>query len=109
MKRPALIFVFEKNNKYSINALLGAIETKGFLHQTDILLSNPKDLPPILCKVVEKYEKIAIAISFFYVSVWGNRQINQTNQVFLATNIFLLQVAPMPVGIHYPVSTWGLI
>jgi len=61
----ALIFLFEKNNKYSINALLGALETKSYLDKVDIFLSNNKTIFKLLPDLFSKYKKIAIAYSFF--------------------------------------------
>ena len=65
MKNIGLIFVFEKSNKYSINALLGALETKNYFDKVDVFLANNKNLFKLLPCLVSKYKKIAIAYSFF--------------------------------------------
>ncbi len=67
----ALVIFYHKNNKYSFNALVGALETEKFLEDMDIFFfSNEKEIIDGLNKILNKYEKIIIGISFFTTQLW---------------------------------------
>jgi B12-binding domain/radical SAM domain protein len=62
-----LVFYYTKNNRYSLNALFGALETDlEILSQVSVATAYTKDeLYKILSEVVSNYEKIVLLISFF--------------------------------------------
>ena len=74
MKHSCLIFFFQKQNKYSINALIGALESKDYLKKIDIFLCQEK-LPEFILFIKKKYKKIGVAFTFF------------TSQIFLISSL----------------------
>lgn len=71
MKDVALVIYYNESNKYSFNALIGALETKEhfnnlkiyFIRQQDVILSKLED-------VLKRHKKVIIAISFFTTQLW---------------------------------------
>jgi len=74
MKHSCLIFFFQKQNKYSINALIGALESKDYLKKIDIFLCQ-EELPEFILSLKKKYKKIGVAFTFF------------TSQIFLISSL----------------------
>ncbi len=70
MKKNCFVFYFQRQNKYSINALTGAIETKKYHNKLDIILCN-KDLPKLITSIKNKYKTIAIGTSFFSSQIFS--------------------------------------
>ncbi len=63
MEKPILLFLDKKSHKYSINSLLGAIESKNYLDKIKIELTQ--DLLTSISKAYSRYKKIIVCISFF--------------------------------------------
>jgi len=64
LKNKALIFLYYKKNRYSVNALLGALESFFYEFYFDIFLFSPQDFIKNLKKIQESYSKIIISFSF---------------------------------------------
>ncbi len=63
-RKAVLIFGYTKWNKYSVNALLGAIEKEGLDERFRIIVSDLRDLPNnIVSELRIKYDLIIVAIS----------------------------------------------
>ncbi len=69
MKDTSLIFLFSPSNKYSINALLGSLETKNYFSKLDIFLCGHEKIKDEISHIHKKYKKVAIACSFFSTQV----------------------------------------
>jgi len=67
----ALVVYYNKNNKFSFNALIGAIETKEALNDIQIYFFRDKDtLIQELGEIVREFQKVIVAISFFTTQLW---------------------------------------
>ena len=70
-KKIAFLVFYHKYNKFSFNALVGALETNEIINHIDIyFISNKEDLFPHLEGLIEKYEKVVLGISFFTTQLW---------------------------------------
>ncbi len=64
----AVVFYYTKINRYSFNALMGAIEVDKYFDNLKIFcIRNSKDLIIKLNEVVNIYDKIVLGISFFTI------------------------------------------
>ena len=65
-KKTAFIVYYTNANKYSFNALTGALETERNFNDLGIyFMRNKEELLNSLTEFIEKYEKIILGISFF--------------------------------------------
>jgi len=74
----ALVFCYWKENRYSFNALLGAVEElilELYLHGNIFFPKNEKELFQILKEKASSYEKILIFISFFTTQLWDIKRL----------------------------------
>ena len=86
----ALVFYYTKENRYSLNALFGALETDlEILSQIDVFtIFEQNDLYKTLFNIVGKYKKIVLLVSFFTTqffeieNVINNVRKNFGNKIF---------------------------
>ena len=71
MKDFALIFPYDKTNRYSYNVLLGALETHEIFNHTDIFLLKPNDPAFIETtkKISEVHKRTIIGVSFLSTQI----------------------------------------
>ena len=71
MKNFCLIVFDLKNNRYSFNALLGALEKEDLIKKIPIyFFKNKKTLLKGLTELTERFNKVIIAFSFFTTQLW---------------------------------------
>ncbi len=99
-KDVALLFYYNEKHKYSLNALLGAIETKGLERKVDLFLETKKE--EFLNKALELanfYERIVIPISFFTTEIWAIEPfIKEIKNTLRGKNYLLVAGGPHPTG-----------
>ncbi|HON58669.1 MAG TPA: TIGR04013 family B12-binding domain/radical SAM domain-containing protein [Smithella sp.] len=67
----ALVFLYTAQNKYSYNALAGALETDAFFEAVEIYFpDNEKTLVEKLPDIVKKHNMVVLAISFMTPQLW---------------------------------------
>lgn len=70
MKKIGLVILDSKTNRYSFNALLGTLEKEEFLNETPIyFLKSESELFSKLSELLEEFQKVIIAFSFFTTQV----------------------------------------
>lgn len=70
-KEIALIVFYQKENKYSFNALISALETEPTLNEVDIFFIRGKEnLINRLYQLITIYQKVVLGVSFFTTQVW---------------------------------------
>ena len=70
-KELAFVVYYHKDNKYSFNALIGALETDTIIEKIDIyLISDKEKIITDLKEIFQIYKKIVIGISFFTTQLW---------------------------------------
>jgi hypothetical protein len=70
LNQVAFIINSTKLNKYSYNALLGALESQGKLDVIDVFFYDSKAPDDLLSDCVKTYKKIVFAFSFFTTQIW---------------------------------------
>ncbi len=75
-KNVALAFYYTKQNRYSFNALLGALESEpDFENLQTYLLISKQSLYFELKEIAKKHEKVIFGISFFTTQLWDVEKI----------------------------------
>jgi len=97
-KSIAFLIYYHKNNKYSFNALLGALEVDNISNRLDIFyIKNEKDLLNQLDYLVKRFKVIVLGFSFFTTQLWAISKLVKTiNQRF--TNIIKIAGGSHPTG-----------
>lgn len=66
MKKIAFVIYYHRQNFYSLNAIVGALETDKIFESIDFYFSSSKDkLLVIIKELIDSYDKILVGISFF--------------------------------------------
>ncbi|GAB6184159.1 TIGR04013 family B12-binding domain/radical SAM domain-containing protein [Thermodesulfovibrio hydrogeniphilus] len=72
----ALAFYYTKQNRYSFNALLGALESEPYFENLQIyLLTSKQSLYSELKEIAKKHEKVIFGVSFFTTQLWDVEEI----------------------------------
>ncbi len=71
IKDSALVVYYYKNNIYSINALIGALETDNYFDDINIYFITKKDkLINGLKDIIKKHRIVIVGVSFFTTQLW---------------------------------------
>uniref|UniRef100_A0A7C4JSX7 TIGR04013 family B12-binding domain/radical SAM domain-containing protein n=1 Tax=Thermodesulfobacterium geofontis TaxID=1295609 RepID=A0A7C4JSX7_9BACT len=100
-----------KENRYSINALLSALEKETLIEEIPIYFFKDKSaLLKGVEELLEKFEKIIIAFSFFTTQLWDINDVIKTLQKTFASKrkkLILIAGGPHPTGDVKGVLNWG--
>ncbi len=101
--RDFCLIIFDlKNNRYSFNALLGALEKEDFVKKISIyFFKDKKTLLKGLTELTERFNKVIIAFSFFTTQLWDIAEtINTIQKTFSSKrkNLILIAGGPHPTG-----------
>ncbi len=95
----AFIAYYTKSNKYSFNALVGALEVTSFYQSIDFFFpNNERELINTIVKNKDKYKIIIIAISFFTTQVWEIKSLIKTLREKFNDEILLIAGGPHATG-----------
>jgi B12-binding domain/radical SAM domain protein len=98
-KKIALVGYYTKANKYSFNALIGALETEKELDDLDIyLINNKEDLLKNLKNFIENYDNVIVAISFFTTQLWTIFRLITSIRKRFGKKVFCIAGGPHPTG-----------
>jgi B12-binding domain/radical SAM domain protein len=98
-KKIAFVIYYNKVNKYSFNALIGALESEKNLNDIKVFfISIKEELLKDLKYIIEKYEKIILGISFFTTQLWEVFKLIKTIRKKFGNRIFLIAGGPHPSG-----------
>ncbi|MCX7795878.1 MAG: TIGR04013 family B12-binding domain/radical SAM domain-containing protein [bacterium] len=79
MKRCALVFFYTRDNRYSFNVLLGAIESSPIIENLEIfLLEDKTKLLDDLEEILKNYHKVILALSFLTPQIWDIYRVVKT-------------------------------
>ncbi|MFX1238177.1 MAG: TIGR04013 family B12-binding domain/radical SAM domain-containing protein [Promethearchaeota archaeon] len=106
-KIPLLLY-YHKKNKYSFNALIGALETEGMDEDFDVIFIKNKDiLFQILDNIIFNHDLTILCISFFTPQLWDIYGIIKTiKRRYKEGNLKILAGGPHPTG--DPVGTLAM-
>ncbi len=98
-KKVVFVVYYHKNNKYSFNALIGALETEESLRDLDVyLLKNKESLYDGLKEITKRYKKIVIGISFFTTQLWETSDLITKLKKVYENKFLFIAGGPHPTG-----------
>lgn len=98
-KDMALVLYYNKQNKYSFNALVGAIETKDYFDDLRIyFIRYENELISELENIVKKHEKVVVGISFFTTQLWDTYRIIKKLRQRYTNKPLYIAGGPHPTG-----------
>jgi len=95
----ALLLYYHKNNIYSFNALIGALESDEIVKDMDIFfISEKKELSKSIEDIIPRYNKVILAISFFTTQLWDIKNIVKSLNNHHRSKLILIAGGPHPTG-----------
>jgi len=98
-KKIAFVVYYNKKNKYSFNALIGALETDEIIDDIDIYFIKEKDiLINNLKNILQKYKKVVLGTSFFTTQLWDVYELIMTLKKKYQQKAIFIAGGPHPTG-----------
>ena len=98
-KNTALALYYDKQNKYSFNALVGALEINTYFDNLEIyFIRKDKELISELGSIVNKHEKIIVGISFCTPQLWDIKKIIRKLRKKYGNRPLYIAGGPHPTG-----------
>ncbi|MCG8344670.1 MAG: TIGR04013 family B12-binding domain/radical SAM domain-containing protein [Chlorobiales bacterium] len=95
----ALVLYYTKANKYSFNALVGAIETKKYFENLSIYFyGKEEELFNELGRICQKHDKTMLGISFFTTQLWDTYNYVRKIRDNHCDRLLLVAGGPHPTG-----------
>ncbi len=99
MKDIALVVFYHKNNKFSFNALIGALDSLERFNDLKIVyFTGKKDLIQGLKEIVVKYEKVILGISFFTTQIWEIHELITQVKKIHGNDVLIIAGGAHPTG-----------
>ena len=99
MKDIALVVYYHKNNKFSFNALIGALDSlERFNDLKIVFFSSKNDLIQGINDIIGKYEKVILGISFFTTQIWEIHELITTLRRKYDNDLVIIAGGPHPTG-----------
>ena len=104
----AIIFYYKRENRYSFNALAGAMEQNSEVKKADVyFISSEKDIFQELPIILNNHEKIILGISFSTPQFWEIRDLVEKIKKISNNKILFLAGGPHPTGDPYRTLKMG--
>ncbi|MFX1277449.1 MAG: TIGR04013 family B12-binding domain/radical SAM domain-containing protein [Promethearchaeota archaeon] len=98
-KTIAIVLYYSKNNKYSFNALIGALEQDDIEQHVDVFfIAKKNELFQAIDDIIQRYKKIILAISFFTTQLWEINELVKSMRHQFGNRIMLIGGGPHPTG-----------
>ncbi|MFX1337394.1 MAG: TIGR04013 family B12-binding domain/radical SAM domain-containing protein [Promethearchaeota archaeon] len=98
-KKIAFIVYYNKVNKYSFNALIGALENEKNLEDIKVyFISTTEELLRDLLQIVKDSEYIILGISFFTTQIWEIFNLMKIIRKQFGNKVFCIAGGPHPSG-----------
>lgn len=95
----ALILFYTRDNRYSFNVLLGAIEGSFVIEHLDVyIMEDPKRLLQAVDDIIKSYRKVILAFSFLTPQIWDIYGIIRSVKDKFKDRIITLAGGPHPTG-----------
>ncbi|MFX1314733.1 MAG: TIGR04013 family B12-binding domain/radical SAM domain-containing protein [Promethearchaeota archaeon] len=95
----AFVVYYHKNNIYSFNALIGALETDSYFNQFAIYFITKRDeLIHDMKDIINKHKLVVVGISFFTTQLWEIYDLITLLKKKYSKNIIYLAGGPHPTG-----------
>ncbi len=100
-----LAILYTKSNKYSFNALLGALEAAPEKDLVDVVFyQEPEKLLQGIARALDEWERVILAVSFFSTQLWETADLMQRVRCELGPRIFAMAGGSHPTG-----DPWGTL
>jgi len=98
-KELAFVVYYHNDNKYSFNALIGALETDEIIKEIDIYYFKNKDnLIFDIKNILQRYKSVVIGISFFTTQLWDVYELIKNLQKKYQNRVVFIAGGPHPTG-----------
>ena len=98
----ALIFYYKRENRYSYNALAGAMEKDSEVRKINVyFLSNEKEIFNEIPIILKNHEKIIFGISFSTPQFWEIKDLVEKSKKIFSNKTIFLAGGPHPTGDPY--------
>ena len=98
-KKVGFVVFYQKQNIFSFNALVAAIETERKLNDIEIYFIRGKEnLYNDLEEISDKHESTVLAISFFTTQLWEVRDLVKSLRKKYGTKVLFIAGGPHPTG-----------
>lgn len=95
----AFVVYYSKQNRYSFNALVGALETSEALQDLRIyFLRRREELLKGLEEILRRHERVVVGFSFFTPQIWETRDLVQEIRKKFGKDPFCVAGGPHPTG-----------
>lgn len=95
----ALILFYTRDNRYSFNVLLGALESSSVIEDLDVyLIEDQIKLLQTLDDIVKSYRKVILAFSFLTPQIWDIYRVIRSIKDKFKDRILTLAGGPHPTG-----------
>ncbi|WP_038056836.1 TIGR04013 family B12-binding domain/radical SAM domain-containing protein [Thermodesulfobacterium hydrogeniphilum] len=100
LKNIALVIYLSRLNRYSFNAILGALETQKYLlKEIEIFLcENRREVFKVLSQIKNFYSQIILALSFFTPQLWEFFDLIKKVKKEFDKKVFIIAGGPHPTG-----------
>lgn len=107
-KDMALVLYYSRQNRYSFNALVAALETDEYFNDLDIIFIDKKEkLINKLGDVINRYESAVVGVSFSTTQLWEIYGLLRNLIVKYGNNALYLAGGPHPTGDPYGTLKMG--
>jgi len=108
MPKNVFVIYYTKENRYSYNALLGALDSTGVLDSIEVKLYDPKKSDDtIIDECLSTFDKVVLGISFFTTQVWDTYKEVQRLRRKYGNKLIVIAGGPHPSGEPQSVLTFG--
>ena len=98
-KDTALVVYYNKLNKYSFNALVGALETDEYFDNLKVYFMRHRDEMILeLGNILKVHEKVIVAISFFTTQLWDTYKLIKKLREKYGNKLLYVAGGPHPTG-----------
>jgi len=98
-KNTALVIFYNKPNRYSFNALVGALETEEYFDNLKVyFIRYEEELISALEIIIKTYEKVVVAVSFFTTQLWDTYRLIKNLRKRYGNKPLYIAGGPHPTG-----------
>ncbi len=99
MKKKCILFYYKKQNRYSFNAIIGALEKENFIENINFFIpSNEETLIKTIREIEKNSKKIIVVFSFFSTQLFEIKDLIKKLKKSISSKVIFLAGGPHPTG-----------